>query len=758
MVKFVDEELKSIRSEILDMWTLVYDQMKNACEAVTTADKEKAWDVLMREKKVNAYELKLDCDIEDFLTLYNPVAIDMRFTVAMLKINTDLERIGDFAENLARFALKLDGCPVDATLLAQTRLKEMADAVLEMLDTARQALTTEDRAKADSLFEKDNKGSYKRFRSRLITKDLIDEFGGNDITNQNSLESLDPKVHEADARRNNWLLDAHNLISSIGWGDNAETEEMFKDTAVKNALTSDVKYDIGDGKFGYYYLWEAKAHRDPNNYHKNRKKNSVRTESERERDFFDEYIDRRFSKIKDPAVKRYRAEQKAAVYEGWKRFGRRFTDILDGMESLDNIRPEKFKKMGEALADFETVHTKALHSKVGRRAYGQEVYSNETELLNRARDKYERDEHYKDDNKYPFRGFLVHNTPIVLNHITDADTGDFNLESFHKQADDIFFKSAQPFDPKNRYHVDAVQKIHLADFPEPGKAVRSKRDPNLVLLTRKGANGQIRNMIYWDNNPKMPYMMDFPRNDPQDPKIRDEDDYVKQTLYQKPVNITRNEYKESLAQQRAANELEIKKKSKEEKLAIREAKQAERKAVGQKVRSANDDFNQGVQEGLRARTVIVQEQADMNYDRDQKAKNGNPLRRTLQREGNGSETVGILKTAIPMLAVGAGVVLMKKHVLPKITLSRRAEEAPVFKTSGGFDIVSGDLSPAEGIKPKSPLQSAIDAVATRINQISQEPPIENNHPIRQTGPFTGTSTSSVVEYVPFDPIPDYSLD
>ena len=157
MVKFVDEELKSIRSEILDMWTLVYDQMKNACEAVTTADKEKAWDVLMREKKVNAYELKPDCDIEDFLTLYNPVAMDMRFTVAMLKINTDLERIGDFAENLARFALKLDGCPVDMTLLAQTRLKEMADAVLEMLDTARQALTTEDRAKADSLFEKDNK-------------------------------------------------------------------------------------------------------------------------------------------------------------------------------------------------------------------------------------------------------------------------------------------------------------------------------------------------------------------------------------------------------------------------------------------------------------------------------------------------------------------------------------------------------------------------------------------------------------------------
>ena len=109
MVKFVEDEMKAIRTEVLDMWALVGEQMENACETLRTADKEKAWDVLVREKRVNAYELKLDCDIEDFLVLYNPVAIDMRFIVAMLKINTDLERIGDFAENIARFTIKQDG-------------------------------------------------------------------------------------------------------------------------------------------------------------------------------------------------------------------------------------------------------------------------------------------------------------------------------------------------------------------------------------------------------------------------------------------------------------------------------------------------------------------------------------------------------------------------------------------------------------------------------------------------------------------------
>ena len=112
--------------------------------------------MLVREKRVNAYELKLDCDIEDFLVLYNPVAIDMRFIVAMLKINTDLERIGDFAENIARFTIKQDGEPIDPELLEKTRLLEMGKAVVDMLQTAKQALEQEDIALARSLFEKDN--------------------------------------------------------------------------------------------------------------------------------------------------------------------------------------------------------------------------------------------------------------------------------------------------------------------------------------------------------------------------------------------------------------------------------------------------------------------------------------------------------------------------------------------------------------------------------------------------------------------------
>lgn len=156
MVKFVDEELLKIRKEVYEMWSLVYDQMKKVCEALPGSDKELAWDVLVREKRVNASELKLDCDVEDFLVLYSPVAIDLRFVLAMMKINTDLERIGDFAENIARFIIRQDGVPLDPELINGVHLKEMCDGVLDMLMTARLALEKEDLGLANTLFEKDN--------------------------------------------------------------------------------------------------------------------------------------------------------------------------------------------------------------------------------------------------------------------------------------------------------------------------------------------------------------------------------------------------------------------------------------------------------------------------------------------------------------------------------------------------------------------------------------------------------------------------
>ena len=142
MVKFIESELVLLKKEIDEMWTLVYNQLDRAGEAVLTLDKELAQQVIVRERRVNAFELKIDSDVEDVIALYNPVAIDLRF-VAMLKINTNLERLGDFAEGIARFVVKSEEPVLDEELLKRLRLEEMQKQVLSMLEVAKRALNEE---------------------------------------------------------------------------------------------------------------------------------------------------------------------------------------------------------------------------------------------------------------------------------------------------------------------------------------------------------------------------------------------------------------------------------------------------------------------------------------------------------------------------------------------------------------------------------------------------------------------------------------
>lgn len=155
MVKFVEKELLAIQQEIREMWTLVHQQLSDAYASVLSADMGLATKVVSREKRVNAFELKIDSDIEDFIALYNPVAVDLRFALAMLKINNNLERIGDYAKSIARFVIRMELQPLDPELVERLQLPKMYETVLAMLDTTHEALDHRDIAQAKSVFETD---------------------------------------------------------------------------------------------------------------------------------------------------------------------------------------------------------------------------------------------------------------------------------------------------------------------------------------------------------------------------------------------------------------------------------------------------------------------------------------------------------------------------------------------------------------------------------------------------------------------------
>lgn len=155
MLKFVENELQNIKNQINEMWTLVYQQLDCAYRSVLDADQKLANKVVAREKRVNAFELKIDSDIEDFIALYNPVAVDLRFALAMLKINSNLERIGDYADSIARFVIRNQIRPENKVLFNELQLQDMFDMVLDMLNTTYDGLQKRDLQLTKSVFEKD---------------------------------------------------------------------------------------------------------------------------------------------------------------------------------------------------------------------------------------------------------------------------------------------------------------------------------------------------------------------------------------------------------------------------------------------------------------------------------------------------------------------------------------------------------------------------------------------------------------------------
>ncbi|MDD4921872.1 MAG: phosphate signaling complex protein PhoU [Bacteroidales bacterium] len=155
MVQKVEAEMEQLRKETLDMWKLVYNQMQQAGESVLTLDKDLARQVILRERRVNAFELKIDSDVEDVIALYNPVAVLLRFTLATLKINSNLERIGDFADGMAHFVLDFKGPALDPELVRKLQLTEMIDQVKAMLQTLFDALEKENVDLAVRVFEMD---------------------------------------------------------------------------------------------------------------------------------------------------------------------------------------------------------------------------------------------------------------------------------------------------------------------------------------------------------------------------------------------------------------------------------------------------------------------------------------------------------------------------------------------------------------------------------------------------------------------------
>ena len=105
------EELEQLSAKLLEMCSLVESAVQRSITAVTQKDLDAAEEVIRNEARINQIEIEIDDFAISLLALQQPMAADLRLIVAALKINTDLERMGDLAAAVAQRAKSLIAAP-----------------------------------------------------------------------------------------------------------------------------------------------------------------------------------------------------------------------------------------------------------------------------------------------------------------------------------------------------------------------------------------------------------------------------------------------------------------------------------------------------------------------------------------------------------------------------------------------------------------------------------------------------------------------
>ncbi len=166
-------EIEKLKILILELSASVEQTVSEAVRSVESRDPALAKSVIEHENQTNAREVDIEEECLKILALHQPVAADLRYLIAVLKINNDLERIGDLAVHIAQGALLLcDMPPVDIPLqlgemaeISQHNLKKVLDAFVNVDAAAAREIRHED-ARLDEL----NKDMVVRLKNEILRR------------------------------------------------------------------------------------------------------------------------------------------------------------------------------------------------------------------------------------------------------------------------------------------------------------------------------------------------------------------------------------------------------------------------------------------------------------------------------------------------------------------------------------------------------------------------------------------------------------
>ncbi|OIQ19981.1 MAG: phosphate transport system regulatory protein PhoU [Bacteriovorax sp. MedPE-SWde] len=158
MPKHLGNALKSLKNNLLTLMEYTETTVEMAVEALENKDQAKANEVFNSDDEIDEMEVAIEEECLQILALHQPVAIDLRFIITALKVNNDLERIGDLAVNISERALALSKMddhesPFNFTIMA-AKTKEMLKNAIDSLmskDTALAKKVCQDDDEVDTI-------------------------------------------------------------------------------------------------------------------------------------------------------------------------------------------------------------------------------------------------------------------------------------------------------------------------------------------------------------------------------------------------------------------------------------------------------------------------------------------------------------------------------------------------------------------------------------------------------------------------------
>ncbi len=169
-----NQELEDIRNQVLSMGGLVESQTENSIRALLERDRQLAEQVATSDYKVNKMEVEIDEACTQVIARRQPAAGDLRMVITMVKLVNDLERIGDEAEKIGRYAMKL--ASKDAATGMHSELSSLSRHVMEVLNRSLDAFARMDLQVAVEIVTADERINEEFNRiSRLLVAHMMEE-------------------------------------------------------------------------------------------------------------------------------------------------------------------------------------------------------------------------------------------------------------------------------------------------------------------------------------------------------------------------------------------------------------------------------------------------------------------------------------------------------------------------------------------------------------------------------------------------------